>query len=59
MASVNGFLTDKLRLRVDEAKSAVAQPEERNFLGFSIANDGSGGASRRRRSPNSRRGFGK
>src|SRR5207302_283812 len=30
-----------LRLKVNEAKSAVAQPEERKFLGFSISNDGS------------------
>ena len=41
MASVSRFLTDKLRLKVNEAKSAVAHPEERSFLGFSIANDGS------------------
>jgi RNA-directed DNA polymerase len=41
MASVSRFLTKKLRLKVNEAKSAVARPEERKFLGFSIANDGS------------------
>jgi len=41
MASVSRFLTQKLRLKVNEAKSAVAQPEERKFLGFSISNDGS------------------
>src|ERR1700732_2813256 len=41
MASVSRFLTQKLRLRVNEAKSAVARPEERKFLGFSISNDGS------------------
>jgi RNA-directed DNA polymerase len=41
MASVSRFLTGKLRLTVNEAKSAVARPEERKFLGFSIANDGS------------------
>jgi RNA-directed DNA polymerase len=41
MASITQFLTDKLRLKVNEAKSAVARPEERRFLGFSIANDGS------------------
>ena len=41
MASVSRFLTQKLRLKVNEAKSAVARPEERKFLGFSIANDGS------------------
>ena len=36
-ASVSRFLTNKLRLKVNEAKSAVARPEERKFLGFSIA----------------------
>src|SRR6266853_1856577 len=41
MASASRFLTSKLRLKVNEAKSAVARPEERKFLGFSIANDGS------------------
>jgi RNA-directed DNA polymerase len=41
MASVSRFLTQKLRLKVNEAKSAVARPEERSFLGFSISNDGS------------------
>jgi RNA-directed DNA polymerase len=41
MASVSRFLTSKLRLKVNEAKSAVARPEERKFLGFSISNDGS------------------
>src|ERR1700738_5035356 len=40
MASVSRFLTNKLRLKVNEAKSAVARPEERKFLGFSISNDG-------------------
>ena len=41
MASVSRFLTNKLKLKVNEAKSAVASPEERKFLGFSISNDGS------------------
>jgi RNA-directed DNA polymerase len=41
MASVSRFLTTKLRLTVNEAKSAVARPEQRKFLGFSISNDGS------------------
>ena len=40
MASVTRFLTQKLKLKVNEAKSAVAQPEERKFLGFTITNDG-------------------
>ena len=41
MASVCHFLTTKLRLKVNESKSAVARPEERKFLGFCITNDGS------------------
>jgi RNA-directed DNA polymerase len=41
MTSVSRFLTRKLKLTVNETKSAVARPEERKFLGFSIANDGS------------------
>ena len=40
MASVTGFLTQKLKLKVNEAKSAVAQPEERKFLDFTITNNG-------------------
>ena len=41
MASVSKFLTLRLKLKVNEMKSAVARPEERKFLGFSISNDGS------------------
>jgi RNA-directed DNA polymerase len=41
MASVCRFLTTKLRLKVNESKSAVARPGERKFLSFSITNDGS------------------
>lgn len=41
MANVKQFITKKLRLRVNESKSAVARPKERKFLGFSILNDGS------------------
>ncbi len=40
-ASVGRFLTSKLRLKVNETKSAVALPEQRQLLGFSLANDGS------------------
>ena len=58
IASVSQFLTTKLRLKVNEAKSAVARPEERKFLGFTISNDGSSGASRQRPSISSRRGSG-
>jgi RNA-directed DNA polymerase len=41
MASVKQFITKKLKLRVNESKSAVARPKERKFLSFSITNDGS------------------
>src|ERR1019366_5487710 len=41
MTSVSRYLTQQLRLKGNEAKSAVARPEERKFLGFSISNDGS------------------
>ncbi len=41
MANACRFLTTKLRLKVNESKSAVARPEERKFLGFRITNDGS------------------
>ena len=34
MASVSKFLTLRLKLQVNETKSAVARPEERKFLGF-------------------------
>jgi group II intron reverse transcriptase/maturase len=36
MASVRRFLERKLRLRVNEEKSAVARPRERKFLGYRI-----------------------
>jgi RNA-directed DNA polymerase len=36
MDSVTRFLTHKLKLKVNEAKSAVAKPQERKFLGFSF-----------------------
>ncbi len=39
MASVTRFLTEKLKLKVNEAKSAVAQPEEA-VPGFTISNNG-------------------
>src|SRR5882672_9506750 len=34
--SVTRFITQKLKLKVNEAKSAVARPQERKFLGFSF-----------------------
>lgn len=36
MQSVTRFLTGKLKLKVNESKSAVARPAERKFLGFSF-----------------------
>jgi RNA-directed DNA polymerase len=36
MASLRGFIQWRLRLRINDAKSAVARPEERHFLGFSL-----------------------
>jgi group II intron reverse transcriptase/maturase len=39
MASLTGFIEDRLRLKVNQAKSAVARPEERHFLGFRLRLD--------------------
>jgi len=36
MESMKHFLTRKLKLKVNEAKSAVARPKDRKFLGFSF-----------------------
>src|SRR5216683_1885683 len=36
MESVTRFIMQKLKLKVNEAKSAVARPQERKFLGFSF-----------------------
>jgi RNA-directed DNA polymerase len=36
MKSISRFITQKLKLKVNEAKSAVARPQERRFLGFSF-----------------------
>src|SRR5206468_347844 len=36
MASVVRFIETQLRLTVNQAKSAVARPEERHFVGFSF-----------------------
>jgi RNA-directed DNA polymerase len=45
MMSITGFITRRLKLKVNAAKSAVARPGERKFLGFSI----SGGKEPKRR----------
>ena len=36
MKSVTRFITQQLKLRVHETKSAVARPQDRKFLGFSL-----------------------
>ena len=36
MGSIARFITLKLKLTVNETKSAVARPQERKFLGFSF-----------------------
>jgi RNA-directed DNA polymerase len=50
MQSVTRFLTGKLKLKVNESKSAVARPAERRFLGFSFT---SGRQPKRRIAPKS------
>src|SRR6201984_839960 len=39
MESVTYFLTHRLKLKVNQAKSAVAQPRQRKFLGFSFTSE--------------------
>src|SRR5580698_8002911 len=36
MESITRFITQKLKLKVNEAKSAAARPQQRKFLGFSF-----------------------
>jgi RNA-directed DNA polymerase len=48
MEGVKHFLTRKLRLKVNDSKSAVARPKDRKFLGFSFT---SGETVRRRIAP--------
>src|SRR5882672_3919441 len=48
MAGLTHFLTTRLKLKVNEQKSAVARPWERKFLGFSFTN---GKAPKRRIAP--------
>jgi RNA-directed DNA polymerase len=45
MASVTSFLERRLRLQVNVAKSAVARPETRHFLGFRLRRNPESGAS--------------
>jgi RNA-directed DNA polymerase len=48
MESVTGFITSRLKLTVNSAKSAVARPAARKFLGFSVT---AGSAPKRRIAP--------
>src|ERR1700726_2880692 len=54
MASIEAFLTKRLKLKVNKAKSAVARPVKRKFLGFSFTK---GEQPRRRIAPQSRTRF--
>ena len=40
MRSITRFILNRLKLKVNEQKSAVARPAERKFLGFSISKGG-------------------
>jgi group II intron reverse transcriptase/maturase len=44
MASLTGFIEGRLRLKINQAKSAVARPEDRHFLGFRLRLDRQTGA---------------
>ncbi len=55
MASISRFITHRLKLKVNQSKSAVARPRTRKFLGFSFT--GSGGLHRRKVAPESIRRF--
>jgi len=39
MESISRFIVKRLRLKVNEEKSAVAKPEERHFVGFRLRRD--------------------
>jgi len=44
MASLTRFIERRLRLKINQAKSAVARPEDRHFLGFRLRLDPQTGA---------------
>lgn len=44
MSSLTGFVQGRLRLRINQDKSAVARPEDRHFLGFRLRLDPHTGA---------------
>jgi RNA-directed DNA polymerase len=54
MESITGFITKKLKLKVNREKSAVAAPWKRKFLGFSFTSEK---APRRRIAPKARTRF--
>jgi RNA-directed DNA polymerase len=54
MTSVTQFITRKLKLKVNETKSAMARPWECKFLGFSFTN---GREPKRRIAPKARQRF--
>jgi hypothetical protein len=54
MESITDFITTKLKLKVNSAKSAVAKPQERKFLGFSFTG---GTKPKRRIAPKARQRF--
>jgi group II intron reverse transcriptase/maturase len=43
MASITRFIEGRLRLKVNASKSAVARPEDRHFLGFTLRREPEGG----------------
>jgi len=54
MASIARFITRRLKLKVNETKSAVARPQDRKFLGFSFTY---GAQPKRRIAPRARQRF--
>jgi RNA-directed DNA polymerase len=54
MSSITRFITHRLKLKVNQAKSAVAQPRQRKFLGFSFTG---GPEPKRRIAPKARERF--
>jgi RNA-directed DNA polymerase len=54
MNGITQFITRRLKLKVNEAKSAVARPQERKFLGFSFTY---GATPKRRIAPKARQRF--
>lgn len=51
MVSITHFITKRLKLKVNEAKSAVDKPENRKFLGFTFSNGGYRRGPRRKIAP--------